>query len=243
MAIKHDNIYWSIIIPCYNEKARINNIDKIVAYLRTVENSSELIVVNDGSTDDTLSILKTLENKYNFKLITYKDNRGKGYAIKMGMLAATGKHRVFMDVDLSTPIDELVAFEKFIEKYDVVIGTRKTKGAKVIVHQPWLRENMGKVFTFLSQIVLSVWVSDFTCGFKCFSDKAAKEIFQKTKIYRWGFDSEVLFLAKKYGFSIKEVPVTWKDDKGTKVHFPKDIINSLNELISIRYFDWIKKAY
>ena len=191
----------------------------------------------------TLEKLKDLKKKSNFKLINYKNNRGKGYAVKTGMLAAVGKFRLFLDVDLSTPVEEMKEFGKFTDKYDVIVGTRKVKGSRVKVRQPIIREYLGKCFTLLSQIILNTWVSDFTCGFKCFSKEAAERIFQKTRIFRWGFDSESLFLAKRYGFFIKEIPVEWTNDRQTRVRFPGDIINSFNELLLIRYFDWIKRFY
>ena len=232
-----------MIVPCYNEAKRINNLVEIVQHLRGLDKTWELIVVNDGSRNDTLTKLRVLNKKFPFRLITYKTNRGKGYAVKTGMLKAVGKYRLFLDVDLSTPIAQMEKLNESIIRYDVVIGTRKLKGAKVLVHQPLIREKLGVAFTFLSQLVLNTNISDFTCGFKSFSGEASERIFQKTRIYRWGFDSEVLFLAKKYGFSIKEVPVVWKNDDRTKVRFPNDIFNSFRELLAIRYFDWFKNQY
>ena len=243
VTVKQKSVFWSLVVPCYNESTRVDNIVKILEYLRGLDKPWELIVVDDGSTDDTLDKLKSLNKKSDFRLISYRNNRGKGYAVKTGMLAAIGEYRLFMDVDLSTPINEIETFSQFVNQYDVIIGTRKTKGAKVLVHQPILREYLGVVFTFLSQLMLNTWISDFTCGFKCFSRKAAHRIFGKTRIFRWGFDSEALFLARKYGFSIKEVPVTWKNDERTRVRFPNDIISSFGELLAIRYFDWIKGSY
>lgn len=243
MARKKSKIYWSIIVPCYNETRRIDNLIRIFTFLRKLKRTWEVIVVNDGSSDDTLTKLKILKKKYDFNLISYSKNRGKGYAVKKGMLTARGEHRLFLDVDLSTPIETIDKFAEFVDKNDVVIGTRRNKLSKVLVHQSPLRENLGRVFTFLSQVVLGANISDFTCGFKCFSETSAEKIFAKTRIYRWGFDSESLFLAKKYGFSIKEVPVTWKNDQGTRVKFPGDIINSLTELLRIRFFDWVEGVY
>ncbi len=243
MNLKEKSIYWSVIVPCYNEAKRINNLVEIVQHLRGLDKTWELIVVNDGSRNDTLTKLRVLNKKFPFRLITYKTNRGKGYAVKTGMLKAVGKYRLFLDVDLSTPIAQMEKLNESIIRYDVVIGTRKLKGAKVLVHQPLIREKLGVAFTFLSQLVLNTNISDFTCGFKSFSGEASERIFQKTRIYRWGFDSEVLFLAKKYGFSIKEVPVVWKNDDRTKVRFPNDIFNSFRELLAIRYFDWFKNQY
>ena len=241
--MKAEPIFLSIIVPAYNESKRIHNLDDILRYLGKLKESWELIVVNDGSQDDTLQKLESFKRKSNFKVTSYVTNRGKGYAVKAGMLAASGKFRLFCDIDLSTPIEEIRKFKPFLEKADVVIGTRKLKGAKVILHQSFLREYLGKGFTLLSQLILNTWVSDFTCGFKCFSKAASERIFKKTRIFRWGFDSEVLFLAKKYKLMTIEVPVIWKNDPQTRVRFPRDLINSFGELILIRYYDWVKGFY
>ena len=150
------------------------------------------------------------------------------------MLSASGSYRLFMDVDLSTPIQEFEKFKQYIAEFDVVIGSRKVPQANLIRRQNLVRETFGKAFTLLSQVVLGMGVSDFTCGFKCFSAKAADDIFTGSKIERWGFDAEVLYIAKKRGFDIKEVPVSWSNDANTRVRFPQDIIRSFYELIVIR---------
>lgn len=234
--------FLSIIVPVYNEAERILNLNIIHEFLKKQKFKSELIIVNDGSSDATLRKIKFLTRSIKIKLITYDENMGKGYAVRKGMLAASGKYRLFTDVDLSTPMEELYKFMPFIKKYDVLIGSRKVRGADVIKHQPFVRESLGKGFTKLSSLILNIKVSDFTCGFKCFSQKAAKEIFSKGKISRWGFDSEILFIAKYKGFTIKEIPVKWSDDNKTKVNFPYDLVNSFSELLQIKY-NQIKKFY
>src|SRR3990167_6183421 len=191
--MKAEPIFWSIIVPAYNESKRVYKLDKILRYLGQLKESWELIVVNDGSQDDTLKKLKAFKRKSSFKLISYATNRGKGYAVKTGMLSALGKFRLFFDIDLSTPIEEIKKLKPYLARADVIIGTSKLKGARVILHQSLLREYLGKGFTALSQLILNTWVSDFTCGFKCFSQSASDKIFGKTRIFRWGFDSEVLF--------------------------------------------------
>ena len=226
--------HLSIIIPVYNEEKRVNNLTRIISYLKKQKFKWEVIVVNDGSTDKTMKKLKILKNRLRFKILSYYPNIGKGFAIKTGMLSTTGKYRLFLDIDLSTPVDELNRFLPFLKKFDIVIGSRKMKSSEVIVKQSLLREFLGKTFTYISQKILQMNVSDFTCGFKCFNSKAAEIIFAKQTIKRWGFDSEILYIGKLKKFSIKEVPVIWKNDPGTKVRFPQDIINSLVELITIR---------
>lgn len=232
--MKFNKSYLSVIIPLYNEEKRIKNLIKIYNFLKSIKISYELILINDGSNDKTLAFLKKLPQKYKYKLISYEINQGKGYAIKKGMLAANGKYRIFIDIDLSTPIEELNKFLPYLKKFDIVIGSRKTKGSKLEKRQPYIRESLGKIFTFISQIFLELDISDFTCGFKCFSKKASKEIFNRQIIRRWGFDSEILFLAEKLNLKIKEVPVTWMDDPKSKVKFPQAIVSSLTDLIRIR---------
>jgi dolichyl-phosphate beta-glucosyltransferase len=224
----------SVIVPVYNETRRLYHLDQIFDFFKKEKEEIEIIIVNDGSTDKTLSELKKYQKKNRLEIVSYSRNRGKGFAIKTGMLAAGGQYRLFMDLDLSTPLDQWSKFQPHLKEADILIGSRKTKGAELLARQPWWRETLGKGFTLLSQLALNVWASDFTCGFKCFSEKAAIKIFSQATIERWGFDSEVLFLAKKYRLSVKEIPVAWKNDMQTKVKFPQDLVRSLSDLLAIR---------
>lgn len=229
------NPFLSIIIPLYNEETRLRNLSKIYRYLDRSNLNYEILLINDGSIDNTLKKLKALAKKFKFKLISYEKNKGKGFAVKTGMLVAKGNYRLFTDIDLSTPIIELTKFLPYLRKHDVIIGSRKMWGATLKKRQSFVRENLGKGFTLLSQLTLHLDISDFTCGFKCFSKKAAKKIFPLQRIEKWGFDSEVLFMAKKLGLSIKEIPVVWTNDPKTRVKFPQDILGSLSDLCRIRY--------
>lgn len=231
----------SLIIPVFNEEGRVHNLDILRAFIKNKKYIRELIIVNDGSTDKSLSLLKAFQKKSRCILLSYRKNRGKGYAVKKGILAGKGSHVVFMDVDLSTPPKMLGELKKIINSSDVIVGTRKSKRAVLLHRQSRIRETMGKLFTYLSQTIMGVPVSDFTCGFKCFSKKSAKKIFAKQRISRWAFDAESLFLAQKYGFSISELPVQWNDVRGTKVRFPQDIVQSFFDLIQIRINDILEK--
>lgn len=230
---KQKSPFLSVIIPIFNEEKRIKNIPLIVDYLIKKKFKWEIVIINDGSTDTTLKKLGQIKAN-NISILSYIPNKGKGYAVKQGMLHSRGHYKLFIDIDLSTPMDEFDKFLPNLNKYDVIIGSRRVTGSKFLTRQPYLREFMGRVFTELSQIFTGVSVADFTCGFKCFSKKSAKMIFSKQLIDRWGFDAEVLFLAKLYGFPIKEVPVSWRNDSGSKVRFPQDIITSCFDLFRIR---------
>lgn len=231
---KNKLLFLSVIIPVFNEEKRLKNLNKLFVYLKKQKYRWEVIIIDDGSTDKTQKVIKSLKKKLKFNLISHHPNKGKGAAIRAGMLSAVGKYRLFLDIDLSTPIEEYDKLSPYLKKYDIVIGSRKMKGSDIVVRQAKLREILGKLFTLISQKTLRMNISDFTCGFKCFSQKAAEEIFPKQTISRWGFDSEILFIGQKRRLSIKEIPVTWTDDPQTKVRFPQDILNSLKELIKIR---------
>jgi dolichyl-phosphate beta-glucosyltransferase len=226
--------FLSVIVPVYNESSRINSLDTLYEYLNKQDFESEVIIVNDGSTDDTLAKLELAQKRFDLQILDCQPNRGKGHAIQQGMLAARGKYRLFTDVDLSTPITEFDKFLPFLAEKAIIIATRKRQGAAVLVHQAQLRETLGKGFTFLSQLILQLQLSDFTCGFKCFSAEAAAAVFPKLTIARWGFDAEQLFIARLKGFSIKEIPVMWTNDPQTKVRLPQDIIRSLSDLLIVR---------
>jgi dolichyl-phosphate beta-glucosyltransferase len=229
-----DNPYLSVIIPVYNETHRLKNLHTIANFLKKQTVTSELIIVDDGSDKEQKKLLEKISKQLHCTVISYKKNRGKGYAVKTGMLKANGKKRLFIDVDLSTPIEESKKFITNKTNGQIVIGSRKIKGSKLIIRQPYVREVMGKFFTLLSQIILQLQVSDFTCGIKCFDKEAAETIFKSVTINRWGFDPELLFIAKQNGFSITEIPVTWQHDQHTRVRFPRDIIISFVDLITIR---------
>lgn len=239
--MKSDSPYLSVIVPVYNEIKRLRNLERINAYLQKKKYTVELIIVDDGSNKKTRDLLYRSRKRLRFKLIHYKKNQGKGFAIREGMLEASGKYRIFTDIDLSTPIESLERFLSALKKYDVVIATRKGKTSEVLVHQSFLRESMGKFFTFLSRQTTGVDVSDFTCGFKGFSRNAAIRIFSQLRTKRWSFDTESLFLANKYGYSIHEIPVLWTNNSETKVTFPRDIVTSLKDIVLIKIYSFSGK--
>lgn len=231
----------TIIIPLYNEERRILKTfpkikNKVAEVYKNLKTRTDVIFVNDGSTDKTIKTLKKLiGTDKNMKLVSYKNNRGKGYALKQGFKHANGEFIIFMDADLSTPLSHLEEFiENIKDDKTILIGSRKTKGANVTEHQPWIREKLGQGFTLISNIFILWGISDFTCGFKMFPNRAGKKIFSKVTIDRWGYDSEVLFLANKYGYKIKEIPVEWKNSGDTKVDLKKDILGSLGDIVDIR---------
>ncbi len=218
----------SIIIPAYNEENRIaNSLDKILKYVKKYNH--EIIVINDGSTDKTLNVLKKFKNK--IKIISYSKNKGKGYAVKKGMLAATGDLLFMCDADLSMPISELNKFLK--HKEDIVIGSRAIEGADV--KTSILKKFAGRIGNFFISVFTVSEIKDTQCGFKLFKAKC-KKLFEKQTIDRWGFDFEILFLAKKYGFSIKEIPIRWQNVKGSKVKLI-DYPRTLLDLIKIKIND------
>jgi len=233
------NRFLSIIIPLFNEESRVEKaVGELEKYLSVQDFSTQVIFVDDGSTDKTVRKIKELKPKFDFEITSYRPNRGKGYAIKKGVASARSDYLFFCDVDMSTPLQEFNKFLPFIrKKIPVIIGTRKAAGAKIIKRQPYLRQKMGEVFTMLSNILLGSSISDYTCGFKCFSGEASEKIFSLAKINRWSYDSEILFLANKLGFKITEVPVVWKNDSRTKVNLFRDIIESFTDLLRIRLND------
>lgn len=226
----------SIIIPVFNEENRLkSNVEQIFAFLGRNEKKYEIIVVDDGSTDSTPAILLSLLHEYPIKIFTHQKNVGKGAAIRTGINEACGDLIFFTDVDLSVPVQFISKFLNLATgRDDIIIGTRVARGSKIEKKQFFLRELLGEGFTFFSNLLLGVEVSDFTCGFKLFKKKAALKIFSHQKIHRWAFDAEILYLARKYNLNIREVPVTWRHNTGSKVRFPGDIFETFVCLFRIR---------
>jgi len=228
----------SVVVPVFNEEQRISGALKICQDFKKRFPSWEFILVNDGSTDRTLELLK--ETK--FKVVSYRKNQGKGYALKQGVAKANQPLILICDVDFSTPLSEITLLTPFVKKgAEMVIGSRRVQGAKVIKHQDRLREWLGAQFTNLSKLWLGLNVSDVTCGFKLFKKKTAKQLFKLSRIKRWGYDAEILFLAKKLDYQVVDVAVSWKNDERTKVSMGLDIIRSFIDLILIRWYNLTKQ--
>jgi glycosyltransferase involved in cell wall biosynthesis len=225
----------SLVVPVYNEALRLEHtLPQFVAFLRQAPWTSELVVVDDGSGDETAALARRLV-PLDVGRVLAEPHRGKGGAVRAGMLAATGRCRLFMDVDLATPLEFVGPCLARLEAgADVVIGSRRVAAAAIEQHQPPLREFLGRGFSFLSRTISGVHVSDFTCGFKGFTAGAATAIFPRLLVDNWSFDTEVLFLATALGLRVEELPVRWKDDARTKVRLGRDIIGSLQGLVAIR---------
>ena len=233
--------YISIIIPCYNEGKRIGrNLRLIEKYLRAKSITYEILVIDDGSTDDTLKIVTAYQAQAaNLRVIENPQNLGKGHAVRQGLLQARGDLRLFLDADGSTSINHLDVFlPEFEQGYDVVIGTRRIKGAQILVHQPLYRRIMGSLGNCLIRSVLGLWsYRDTQCGFKMLTAKAAQMVVGQMMIDRFGFDFELIALAQKAGFNIKQLPVTWVNDAESSVSFlgPNGLSQVLSDLFKIRW--------
>ena len=237
--------HLSIVIPAYNEANRIpQTLETILAYMDARDHASELIVVDDGSRDNTVAVVKEIvEKRENVQVLENINNRGKGYSVRRGMLAATGNYRLFSDSDLSTPIEEMERFFEYHKQgYDVCIGSRSLPDSNVEIHQPWYRENMGKIFGLLQKIFLLKGIVDSQCGFKSFTKNAAEFIFPRQKIEGFCFDVEILYIAQKNGFKVHEVPITWRNSPDTRVGALSDSSQMFLDLLRIRIDGW-KGAY
>lgn len=227
----------SVVIPAYNEAKRIGpTLKKVMAFLDSRFNKYEIIVVDDCSKDNTSRVVSKYKNN-NLRVLRNKKNRGKGFSVKRGILNAKYSFVLFSDSDLATPIKELDKFMKLIKKYDIVIASRNLKESDIRVKQPFYRQFMGKTFPLLVNLITGVGFKDTQCGFKLFKTRIAKKIVKQQTFERFSFDVEILFIARKMGFKIKEAPVVWIDKEGSTVSPIKDSFKMLIDLFKIRFND------
>lgn len=237
-----ENIYLSVIIPSYKEKDRIGRtLLEVEEYLSKKDFPYEVLVVVDGSPDNTAEVARNYGAQVrNLRVIENTENHGKGYVVRQGLLEAKGKYRLFMDADGSTSIQHLDVFLPEIERdtVDVLIGSRSIEGSYIQVRQPRHREIMGDMGNWLIRITLGLWAfPDTQCGFKMLSAKASREIAKRMVVDRFGFDFELIVLAKKLGFSLKQLPVRWLNEEGSTVSLtgPNGFIQVLIDLFKTRW--------
>jgi dolichyl-phosphate beta-glucosyltransferase len=228
----------SIIIPAYNEQARLpDTLRRVERYLQESGwNFHEILIVDDGSTDGTADAATGFEKTNpNVRLLRNPGNRGKGFAVRHGMLEARGEWRLFSDADLSTPIEELEKLWCAVAPGtdQVAIGSRALDKSLIGVHQPGYRETMGRVFNGVMRAATGLHISDTQCGFKLFRGNVAEEVFSRQTLDRFGFDAEVLYIAARRGYGIAEVPVRWNHVEGSKVGMLTGL-HAFGELLDIR---------
>jgi dolichyl-phosphate beta-glucosyltransferase len=228
---------YSIILPAYNESARIaDTLNKICAFIMKRGWKAEVIVVNGGSSDGTGEMVCEYARKYPaLRVLEIPGNRGKGYCVRNGMLHARGDILLFSDADLSAPIEEAdKLFAALAKGADVAIGSRWLDPQLQVQKQPLHRQLFGRIFNIAVRVILGLKFKDTQCGFKAFTRRSAHAIFPLQKIERWGFDPELLYLARKFGFLVSEVPVVWAHCEGTRLRPLRDGLGMLGEMLRIR---------
>lgn len=227
----------SVVVPAYNEQQRLGEtLPTLHRYLAEHFDWFELIVVDDGSSDGTAYIVRQFaESHPSVKLISYQPNRGKGHAVRTGVLQSQGELVLFSDADLATPIEELETLRaRLSEGYDIAIASRAVRGAQLVIRQPWYREMAGRSFNLLVQLLAVPGIHDTQCGFKLFRRSVAYEVFSRCQEDGFGFDIEVLHVAMRLGYRIAEVPVRWMHREGSKVRLLRDAWRMFVALLHIR---------
>jgi glycosyltransferase involved in cell wall biosynthesis len=232
----------TIVIPAYNESERLNeSIPRVLEYVNSRGLDAEVIVVNDGSTDDTASIVRQYAaNDPRVILVENRGNRGKGYSVRNGMLHAQGAAALFTDADLSSPITEAdKLFKALAEGADVAIGSRWLQRELQTERQPLVRQLYGRLFNLGLRIVLGLNYKDTQCGFKAFNRRAIDVVFTRQQIERWGFDPELLYLAKRFRLKTLEIPVEWAHDHRSKISPLRDGLRMGMEVLKVRWNGWL----
>jgi len=229
---------YSIIIPAYNESARLGStLDRVLNYVSAKQWDTEIIVVNDGSRDNTADLVRQYATSNpHLRLLENPGNRGKGYSVRNGVLNASGEFLLFSDADLSAPIEEAPKlFAAIIAGADVAIGSRWLRAELQTQRQSVLRQFYGRAFNIALRVVLGINIKDTQCGFKAFTRAAGQRIFPQQQIERWGFDPELLYLARKSKMKIAEVPVAWAHVEGTRISPLRDGLRMFGEVLKIRW--------
>ncbi|MFA5358504.1 MAG: dolichyl-phosphate beta-glucosyltransferase [Patescibacteria group bacterium] len=226
----------SVVIPCYNESRDIvSTIREVDNFLKSKNWQYEIIIVDDGSQDQTAGLAKTT----GAKVLQNEKNRGKGYSVKRGALASSGNWVLFLDADLSTPIEELNKAEQYFASHDIIIGSRTADDATIRQAQSLPKIFAGQAGNWFIRFALGLKIEDTQCGFKLFSRKTLG-VFEKQTVDRWGFDFELLLIAKKYGYKIKEMGVVWVNDPDSKVTF-SGYLRTLGEVLKVKVNDLLGK--
>lgn len=227
----------SIVIPVYNEEKRIKKtLDSIVSQTKNWQEKIEILFANDGSKDNTTGVINSvLAGKgVNYKTVGYAANLGKGAAIKAGMLAAKGDVVVLFDADNATEINNFLSLKEDLKGCDIVIGSRYLASSRIIRQQSILRRALSRLGNLLIKIMIGLNFKDTQCGFKVLKSEVAREIAKRLTINRWGFDIELLAIAKKLNYSIKEVPVSWLDQSGSRLRAGRAAWQTLGDLVKIK---------
>jgi dolichyl-phosphate beta-glucosyltransferase len=236
----------SVVVPAYNEERRIGqSLRRMIGYFASQPYRTEILVVDDGSTDGTAERVREIAaGRSDLTLLSYAGNRGKGYAVRFGMLRASGDFVLFSDADLATPIEEVEKLMAAVRAgADIAIGSRDVPGALLERRQSAIREMGGKLFNRFVQVLAVPGIHDTQCGFKLFTRAAAQNIFSRCRIDNFSFDVEALFLGRRLGYVIAEVPIRWAHQEGSKVRFVRDALRMVKTLFRIRATDYeLRKA-
>ncbi len=240
MAADGSDIFLSVVIPAYNEELRLpKTLRSVVGYLSRQNYTWEVAVVNDGSKDKTADVVRAMSVQHaNVRLLQYGQNKGKGYAVRYGLLHTTGKFRLFMDADNSTTINHVERFLPIFDLgFDVVLGSRDVAGANIAVHQVKWKELLGDLGNLWIQFWAVPGIKDTQAGFKIFRDYVVEKVVPTLTIDRWGFDVELLGVTRRHGFKMSEQPITWENDPNSKVGF-KAYLEVLREVVQVRLNMW-----